>query len=221
MFIERLYDRLPKGWEEFFLDEDVKDELIIIDRQLEMINVFPGPDYIMSIFYTIHPSEINVVMFTRSPDKDGPENQRYPLSQNEREMPNKMSRIIFNNLKNNIDDYHEPNNGCKLEWIARGVFMFYQSPTICRHRNSIQDELWIPFIIKLLQFIGKVRPSCVYTFMFWGTTVYEKEVKYKLGIIKSVSPDHRFFVDSTVFKDINNMLKDNNIEPIDWRTSNV
>lgn len=220
MFTSQLYDNIPKGWEEFF--QSVFDDLIDIELRLEKRErcFSPLPRNMFAPFYLTHPDEVKVVLVNRCPTintyRGKLTDPGLALSQDQRESVSRTSRAIHNNLARWIPGYKIPNNGCKLEWGARGCFLLNISLTIDVETRETHEDLWFPFVAKLIRYISK-NETVPFAFFMWRPIRYMEYVKNKDRIIQSTYVDNQNFEDDAVFVHINEMLG----YKFNWQTTDV
>lgn len=224
-FISKLYSDIPLGWEPFF--EEVSKELLHIESKIGL-NYGPDDSDMFKIFYACRPDNIKVFILGDKPSHDCNfsstgrvfYDQGIAFSQFDFLTVSRDNLRIIENLHHH--GYPRVNNGCKLEWVAQGVFLINRALTFDSVKFSPHYNLWKCFIIKLLRFILKMNEGIVFVFFQFDTSDYEDVILNKGVILKEISPySNRFKKEDLLFLKINAVLRGQGKKVIEWATSNV
>ncbi|WP_261131244.1 uracil-DNA glycosylase [Bacillus sp. Marseille-Q3570] len=129
---------------------------------------------------------------------------------------------IFKELKQDIG-CESPNHGSLVHWAEQGVLMLNTVLTV-RHKqpNSHRGLGWEHFTNAVIRTLNAREKPLV--FLLWGKHAQQKEELITNDhhlIIKSPHPSpfsaNRGFFGSRPFSRINNFLRENGIEEIDWQ----
>ena len=128
---------------------------------------------------------------------------------------------IYKEIKENYPDFEIPNHGDLSKWSLQGVLMLNSCLTVLPGQPDSHSkfQLWMPFIVKVLEKIAEVRPDCI--FCLWGKKSQELERYLGKKSIKLMSAHPSFysaknFFGNRHFIQINNILLDKGEEPIEW-----
>jgi uracil-DNA glycosylase len=129
---------------------------------------------------------------------------------------------IFKELKNDLN-INEPSHGNLEDWTKEGVLLLNSVLTVEKDKpGSHANKGWEMFTDKIIELLNYKNSPVV--FVLWGN--YAKQKKYLITnkkhlIIESPHPSpfsaNKGFFGSNPFSKINNFLKNNNIESINWQ----
>ena len=182
--------------------------------------IFPPKDEVFSMFNYCELDEVKVVIIGQDPYHEI--NQAHGLAFSVKE-GNKLPKILINIYKELYDDLLITRlTGELSDWARQGVFLINTILTVEEGKaNSHRNKGWEIFTSRVIEELNKDNHPKV--FVLWGKQAFEYEkmiTNSKHGIIKSAHPSplsaYRGFFGSKPFSRINEFLKNNNLEPIDW-----
>ena len=182
--------------------------------------IFPPKDEVFSMFNYCELDEVKVVIIGQDPYHEI--NQAHGLAFSVKE-GNKLPKSLINIYKELYDDLLITRlTGELSDWARQGVFLINTILTVEEGKaNSHRNKGWEIFTSRVIEELNKDNHPKV--FVLWGKQAFEYEkmiTNSKHGIIKSAHPSplsaYRGFFGSKPFSRINEFLKNNNLEPIDW-----
>lgn len=197
--------------------QDIKKQ---IDQEYSQHTIYPNRRLILNAMQTTPFDQIKVVILGQDP-YHGP-NEAHGLCFSvpvDIKIPPSL-RNIFKELKNDLDIPY-PKHGNLTHWANQGVFLLNTTLTV-RHKSprSHHSLGWPQFTNRIIEHISQNKPYVV--FILWGSDAQSKQnlIDSRHGIIKSVHPSplsaHRGFMGSKPFSKTNQLLKEHNLDPIDW-----
>ena len=129
---------------------------------------------------------------------------------------------IFKELNDDLG-YSVPSHGCLEKWAREGVLLLNTVLTVRRgEANSHRERGWEKFTDEIIRILNLREKPMV--FILWGAPAIRKESMIDSGrhlVIKSPHPSplssYRGFFGSKPFSKTNEFLKENGIDPIDWK----
>lgn len=119
-----------------------------------------------------------------------------------------------------------PNHGDLTSWAKQGVLLLNNVLTVERGKaNSHRGLGWETFTLSIVRYLNLREKPLV--FILWGRNAIEKKqyIDARHLVLTSSHPSplsaHRGFFGSKPFSKANEFLKQNGIEPVDWRIDNV
>ena len=182
--------------------------------------IFPPKDEVFSMFNYCELDEVKVVIIGQDPYHEI--NQAHGLAFSVKE-GNKLPKSLINIYKELYDDLLITRlTGELSDWSRQGVFLINTILTVEEGKaNSHRNKGWEIITSRVIEELNKDNQPKV--FVLWGKQAFEYEkmiTNSKHGIIKSAHPSplsaYRGFFGSKPFSRINEFLKNNNLEPIDW-----
>lgn len=136
-------------------------------------------------------------------------------------------RNIFKELKTDIDGFSYPNNGDLTSWAKQGILLLNTSLTVKMQKAGSHSNIgWEIFTDKLVECLNKEKEGLI--FVLWGSHAQRKGVNIETNkhfIIKSAHPSplsaHRGFFGSKPFSKINEILKNQGLEEINWNIPQI
>lgn len=133
---------------------------------------------------------------------------------------------IYKELRDDLGCYI-PNNGYLESWAKQGVLLLNNVLTVREHQaNSHKTCGWETFTDSIIKALNKREKPVI--FLFWGSCAKQKEnyiTNKNHYILKAPHPSplsaYRGFFGCKHFSKVNDILKQNNEEPIDWQIKNI
>lgn len=206
-------------WISFFEEREnyINDTLSKIDFKNKII--FPKIENIFKAYELTPYEEIKVVIIGQDPYHNEGQAQglAFSVPQNFKLPPSLKN--IYIELKNDLNI--ENTNGNLTKWAEQGVFLINTILTVEKNQPlSHVDIGWDSFILDTIKEINKKEKVI---FLLWGGEAkkYKKYISKNNFIIESPHPSplscYRGFWGSKPFSKINNLLKENNLNLIDWK----
>ena len=133
---------------------------------------------------------------------------------------------IYKEMHDDIGTYI-PNNGYLMKWAKQGVLLLNTSLTVIENKPNSHSKIgWQILTDKIIELLGNSNRPIV--FILWGNNARMKKdlIKSKDALIlESPHPSpfsaNRGFFGCNHFIKTNDYLKDNGLEPIDWKIENI
>ena len=184
--------------------------------------IFPKKENIFNAFKLVPYEDIKIVIIGQDPYHGEGEAHGLAFSvQKGIKIPPSLKNI-FNELKNEYEDFEIPNNGCLMPWVEEGVLLLNATLTVEKDKaNSHKNIGWQNFTDKIIEFINQKEEPVV--FLLWGNFAISKKfliTNPKHLILESVHPSplsaSRGFFGNGHFVKANEFLEKNSIKPINW-----
>jgi uracil-DNA glycosylase len=128
---------------------------------------------------------------------------------------------VFKELHDDVG-FRVPNNGNLESWARQGMLMLNTVLTVRAHdANSHQKRGWETLTDRIIQLVD-ARPTRV-VFLLWGKPAQKKEkfvTRAHHRVVKCAHPSPlsatKFF-GSRCFSEVNRLLEEAHLAPIDWR----
>jgi uracil-DNA glycosylase len=230
-----LYDyirkNIPEGWEELFriADPEIKQISDLLEKEKNKgYRIVPDMENIFRVFNMCKPEDIKVVIFGQdcyhqilSNGKPRALGLSFSVSK-EDTIPGSLLNI-YKEIKNCYSNSIIPPHGDISGWVEQGVFLLNSSLT-CRANepnSHSKYNLWLPFIDRFIKFLSSVIKTPI--FVLWGKEAQKLETLIQKGfrnILMGVHPSglsaNRGFFGCNHFKMINDILKVQNKQEIQW-----
>jgi len=207
-------------WIKFIEQEQQKDYFKNINKVLENENsYFPKYEDIYNAFYLTPYNNIKVVLIGQDPYHD--DNQAHGLAFSV--LNNKAPKSLQNIFKELESDLNIKRTNTNLsDWAKQGVFLINSTLTVEKHKaNSHKDIGWTIFTDNVIKEIEKNNNVIIYILL--GTYAQSKKkliTNNNHYIIETSHPSffscNKGFFGSKIFSKTNEILINNNIDPIIW-----
>jgi len=188
--------------------------------------VYPKAEDIFNAFHFTPLEEVKVVIIGQDPYHN--EEQAHGLCfsvKPEVDIPPSLINI-YKELQDDIG-CAIPNNGYLEKWAKQGILMLNTVLTVRAHQaNSHQGMGWERFTDAVIRAVNEQDRPIV--FILWGKPAQAKKKMLnnpKHIILEAPHPSplssYRGFFGSKPFSKTNCFLKENGIEPIDWKIENI
>lgn len=207
-------------WEKFILTEQSKDYFYKINEVLvEKDSYFPKYDDIYTAFKLTPYDDIKVVIIGQDPYHDDNQAHGLAFSVKNNKLPKSLQNI-FKELENDLNIIRK--NGNLTDWANQGVFLINSTLTVKKHQaNSHKDIGWQIFTDNVIKEIEKNNNTIVYILL--GSFAQSKKqliTNPNHYIIETSHPSffscNKGFFGSKIFSKTNNILIENNLDPIIW-----
>lgn len=218
------------SWEEALKGEFSKDYyrklFMKIREEYQTRTIYPPADDIFNAFHFTPLEKVKVVILGQDPYHEPGQAHGLCFSVKP-DVPIPPSLVnIYKELEEDLGCYI-PNNGYLEKWARQGVLMLNTVLTVRAHQaNSHKDLGWEQFTDAAIRVLAEQDRPMV--FVLWGKPAQrKKEMIYnpKHLVLQSAHPSplsaYRGFFGSRPFSRINEYLKQNGLEPIDWQIENV
>lgn len=188
--------------------------------------VFPPADDVFNAYHLTPLSDVKVVIIGQDPYHNI--NQAHGLCfsvKPEVEIPPSLVNI-YKELSDELGCY-VPNNGYLVKWAKQGVLMLNSVLTVRAHQAFSHKGIgWEEFTDATIEALNKQDRPIVY--LLWGKPAQDKVKKVnnpKHLLLKAPHPSplsaYRGFFGCNHFKQANEFLIKNGLEPIDWQIENI
>lgn len=184
--------------------------------------VYPSSDDIFNAFHFTPLSQVKVVILGQDPYHN--EGQAHGLCFSVKpqvDIPPSLVNI-YKELNQDVGCYI-PNHGYLEKWARQGILLLNTVLTVRAHQaNSHQGKGWEKFTDAVIQAVNAQDRPIV--FLLWGKPAQMKKsmlTNSKHLILEAPHPSplsaYRGFFGCKHFSKVNEFLKENGIEPIDWQ----
>jgi uracil-DNA glycosylase len=216
---------IDKDWQDYLKDEFSKEYFITLLEKIKELyknkEIYPKEQNLFRAFNFSKPKDIKVVIIGQDPYHGVNQANGLAFSvYDECKIPPSL-RNIYKELVDDIGcDY--PKNGDLSKWAENGVLLINNVFSVEASKpNSHKGFGWEIFSDNVIKKLSNDFEHIV--FILWGASSQKKESLIdtkKHLIIKSAHPSplsaYRGFFGSKPFSKINNYLKYNNIDEIEW-----
>lgn len=222
MSFVQLSKTVPSSWKQVF--EDARDEFEYLDKIIKT-EVFPEKKNVFKAFELTSLDNVKVVLLGQDPYHQKKKNGKpraqglsFSVSKDD-EIPVSLQNI-FKELQTEYPDYTIPKNGDLTSWARQGVLLLNSSLTVEPGNPGSHGVVWHGFLARVFQAIGEVNKNCIY--LLWGNFAkdigeYAPEFAIKLFTSHpSGFSVNKGFFGCGHFKEVNRILVEKGIEPIDW-----
>lgn len=228
--VERIItERAPFEWEKVF--HNSRDELKDISEILEndkKVNCqwYPDNANLFKAFELTPLTNVKVVLIGQDPYQDllrdgTPQAQGLSFSVKKGAPIPPSLRNIYKEIKKDYPEFIIPTHG-DLSGLARQGILLLNSCLTVRHKSpGCHKELWLGFIKKVINAILDANPKVI--FLLWGNRA--QKVRKMLGeratVLETSHPSplsvYRGFQGCQHFKQVNDLLIEQGMEPINWQ----
>lgn len=196
------------------------DLMNFVNKEYQEKRCFPPYEDIFNAFNFCEIEDIKVIIIGQDPYHEI--NQAHGLSFSILD-GNPLPKSLINIYKELYDDLGITRlTGNLSSWAKQGVFLLNNVLTVEEGKaNSHKNKGWEIFTNHVIEEINKDNNPKV--FVLWGNDAQKKEVLItnpKHLVLKSAHPSplssYRGFFSSKPFSKINNFLKENGLDEIDW-----
>lgn len=204
-------------------------------------NVYPNFENIFETFKYFDIDELKVVIlgqdcYINCIEENGiiyPQANGLAFSVNNKHRIPPSLKNIFKEMKETIDDFEIPNNGDLSNWVRNEKILLLNSALTVEHgKSNSHMKLWEPITDNIIKSISDKCQNIV--FILWGNFAKSKK-KFidvdKHFIIEGVHPSplackynlkgtSKSFFGHNYFNRVNDYLKENKIENIEWKLTN-
>lgn len=215
-------DYMDEEWK-FYLDDEFKKEYYIrIKETLREQDYLPEKPKIFEFSHNLKMDNIKVVLIGQDPYQRSFEatGLAFSSSKDYNKIPN-CCRTFYRAIKKDYPDYNWPKTGCLEKWVDQGVLLLNDTLTVMKNKPGSHFYLnWSRFTNQIVHIISERLNGVV--FVLLGSKARAKRNfinSEKHFIIESVHPSHYHaekFINSHVFKRINEFLKKKEKEEIVW-----
>lgn len=214
-----------------FIEKQEKEDYYIklheyISKEYETKQIFPPRDCIFNALRYTPYENIKVLVVGQDPYHGVGEAHGLSFSVNVGIPIPPSLKNIYKELNRDVGTYI-PNNGYLLKWAKQGVMLLNSVLTVEKDKPGSHRGIgWEIFTDRVIEEVNKKETPVV--FVLWGNYAKEKEkliTNPKHLILKSAHPSpfscRNGFEGCSHFSKINEFLKKNNMDPIDWQIENV
>lgn len=218
------------SWEEALKGEFSKDYykklFVKIREEYQTKTIYPPADEIFNAFHFTPLEQVKVVILGQDPYHEPGQAHGLCFSVKPN-IPIPPSLVnIYKELEEDLGCYI-PNNGYLEKWARQGILMLNTVLTVRAHQANSHKELgWEQFTDAAIRVLAEQDRPIV--FVLWGKPAQrKKEMIYnpKHLVLQSAHPSplsaYRGFFGSRPFSRINEYLKQNGLQPIDWQIENI
>jgi uracil-DNA glycosylase len=224
--MERVDPVMEPSWKQVLLDEFNKEyflelKLFLLEEK-KKYRVFPPGQLIFNAFNRTPFEQVKVVLLGQDPYHGA--GQAHGLCFSVPEGIQKPPSLvnIFKELKSDAG-IEEPLNGNLANWAGQGVLLLNATLTVRENQaGSHQNHGWETFTDAAISSLSQRRNGLI--FILWGNYAMAKRSLIDTSrhfILTSVHPSplsaHRGFFGCRHFSQVNNLLRQQGVDEIDWR----
>lgn len=191
-----------------------------IEEERTHKRVYPPHKDVFKAFDLCDFNEIKVVILGQDPYHQEGQAMGLAFSVNQGIPIPKSLQNMFKELESDCGVRNT--SGDLSSWASQGVFLINTILTV-EHGAPLshKDKGWEAFTDKMIEALNKEHDFLI--FVLWGKEAQKKKsmISSKHKIIESSHPSplsaYRGFNGSKPFSEINELLKEENLKPIDWR----
>ena len=211
-------------WEDLIQEEAEKDYFIelqaFIEEERKTKTIFPPKENVFKAFELCDFAKVKILILGQDPYHQEGQAMGLGFSVN-KDMP--IPKSLQNIYKELEDDCGIKNIvGDLSSWGSQGVFLINTILTVEQSLPlSHKDKGWERFTDEMIRRLNEEHDFLI--FVLWGKEAQKKKsmISNRHYIIESSHPSplsaYRGFTGSKPFSEINKVLKENNLEEIDWR----
>ncbi|QVK05615.1 uracil-DNA glycosylase [Mycoplasma mycoides] len=212
---------LHPSWNKLFTDLNLFDQINnLINKAYSSDDiVFPKQKDVLNLFKLSDLNNIKVVIIGQDPYHDFNQANGIAFSSNALKTPPSLKNI-FNELYSDLNIDHFKNNDL-TNWVTQGVFLINTCWTVIAHKPNSHTNLgWQKITKKILEQIILHNQNVI--FCLWGNfaiKMYDSLLVKSNFVIKSSHPSplsYKGFKNTKPFSQINNLLINLNLDPINW-----
>ena len=222
----KLIERVHPEWLPFF--EENKDELLFIINELNKMKttIYPKRKDIFRALYYHSPKDIKLLILGQDPyineinGKPEAMGLSFSVPKCHPKIPPSLKNI-FTEIKNSYPDFNIPKHGLLKKWARKEKILLLNSAlTVNKGSSNSHAKLWEKFTDMMIEWFQNNNTNAVFLLMGKFAQSKSKFINDNHKIFKCVHPSplsaYNGFFGCHVFKDINEYLKINNIDPIIW-----
>ena len=200
--------------------EKFKQLMTAVEKAYNSSEVFPPKDYIFRAFELTDYSQVKVVIIGQDPYHDNGQAQGLAFSVWD---GIKLPPSLKNIYKELAQDLGLPiyENGNLEKWAKEGVLLMNAFLTVEAHKAGSHQKIgWDWYTDSVIEALNQRSKPCV--FLLWGNFAKKKAPMISnhhpvlLGVHPSPLSASRGFFGSRPFSQINHILNDLGVSPIDW-----
>ena len=217
----------PFGWESLFLQSIV--ELEYKDRQLQVWDYYPEKRYIFRAFEECPFDKVKVVFIGQDPYESLDKKSGLPyatglaFSSDRRNTIPVVLKNIFTEIKNTVGDVGSFCHPDLSKWVQQGVLLLNASLTVEKENYRSHKNEWKGFIARALKYIQNHHKDCIYILLgndaqnlTNGSNPVIANNKRVLMAGYPNSGHYSNFFNSGIFAKVNQLLREDGKDPIDW-----
>jgi uracil-DNA glycosylase len=218
--------KIETSWKSKLKDEFDKEYFIklteFVKQEYKVKTIFPPGSLVFNAFNLCPFQKLKAVIIGQDP-YHGP-GQAHGLCFSVKDGVNFPPSLIniFKEIEFDLG-INKPLNGNLERWAAQGVLLLNATLTVREHQaGSHQKKGWEQFTDSVINIVNNEKQNIV--FFLWGAYAQKKGEsidRSKHLVLESVHPSPlsapRGFFGNKHFSRCNEYLKENGIEPIDWR----
>jgi len=222
MSFVQLSKTVPSSWKQVF--EDSKDEFEYLDKIIQT-EVFPEKKNVFKAFELTSLDNVKVVLLGQDPYHQKKKNGKpraqglsFSVSKDD-DIPVSLTNI-YKELQNEYPEYKIPTHGDLTSWARQGVLLLNSSLTVEPGKPGSHGVVWHGFLSRVFQAIGEVNKNCIY--LLWGNfakDIGEYAPEFAIKLLTSHPSGfsvNKGFFGCGHFKEVNRILAEKGIEPIQW-----
>ncbi len=222
--------KINNDWKEILEEEINKDYFLelkkILVEEYKNFKVYPPKKDIFTAFSLTSYADVKVVLLGQDPyhQKGQAHGLAFSVNKGVRIPPSLLN--MYKELEDDLG-FSIPNHGYLTKWAEQGVLLLNTSLTVRdSEANSHSGIGWNIFTDNIIKKINEREKPVI--FLLWGNNAKSKE-KFidtrKHYVLKGVHPSplsaSRGFFGCKHFSKVNQILKENNLEEIDWEIKNI
>lgn len=218
----------PPSWEPVF--EESKEDLKRINQFLMEIEAsgrmwYPLKADLFRVFYLLKVHNVKCIIWGQDPYPGTNKSTGLPIAMGISFGTHKGNPIpaslvnMYKRLAATVPGFVYPAHADLTSWVEQGVLLVNKCLTLDPGNPNSHKDLWSEFTTRVIQYIDKVNPNCVYVLLGNHAQQLARYTTSK-NIVMTSHPSgqgaHYGFNTSDIFNDVNKILVNQGKTPIDW-----
>jgi uracil-DNA glycosylase len=205
--------------------QDSYNDLIRINNFLQSSGPFyPLKKDIFRALQLVKPTDIKIIIIGQDP-YPGTGGNGLPVAHGLAFSTDRSNKIpaslagVYKVLAKTIPGWVYPSHGDLTCWVKQGILLLNKCLTLDPGASGSHKNLWGEFITRVVQYIDKVNPNCVY--LLWGNHAQEiAKFTTSKNVLMTSHPSpqgiHHGFINCNHFNEANDILVKQGKSPVDW-----
>lgn len=224
--------KLCPEWTELFYEEEMEKTIVSISTELEKIEkeeknkkkYYPERENIFRCFYTTPFKTVKVILIGQDPYHNGSATGLcFDVKQGN--IINPSLQNIYKELEG--EGFYPTKDGNLEHWASQGVLMINSALTVLQGQPESHMEIWSDFFKKIVDVLSEKKDFLVWVILGKKAAEYKEWIKNPNHIIIETthpspfsamkdSSSQKAFMGSSLFKKINQALRERAMESISW-----
>lgn len=221
--------KLCSEWTELFYEEEMEKTILLISDEVEKLEkekkkYYPEREHIFRCFYTTPFQSVKVVLIGQDPYHNGSATGLC-FDVKHGNIINPSLQNIYKELEG--EGFYPTKDGNLEHWASQGVLMINSALTVLEGQPESHLEIWSTFFKKIVDVLSENKDFLVWVILGKKAAEYKEWITHPShSIIETTHPSpfsalknsssQQAFMGSSLFKKINQELRQHSLEPISW-----